>query len=117
MKALSIREPWASMITDGRKTIETRNWKTNHRGLLAIHRSGPGGAIVAVADVEEIEVYTPAHRIRAFGGMLLPPSPRYSWFLTHIVSLPCPIPIKGMLGLWDIPEAEAQMVLDQILPH
>lgn len=36
-KALSIWQPWASMITIGRKTIETRSWPTRHRGPLAIH--------------------------------------------------------------------------------
>jgi len=31
MKALSLHQPWASMISDGRKTIETRIWRTNYR--------------------------------------------------------------------------------------
>ncbi len=37
MKAITLYQPWASLIMDGRKTIETRSWKTNYRGLLAIH--------------------------------------------------------------------------------
>lgn len=39
MKALSIRQPWASLIAEGYKTIELRTWKTNYRGPLAIHAS------------------------------------------------------------------------------
>lgn len=36
MKALSIRQPWASMIAHGLKKIETRTWQTNYRGDLLI---------------------------------------------------------------------------------
>ena len=39
MKALSILQPWASLIAIGAKTIETRNWRTDYRGRLAIHAS------------------------------------------------------------------------------
>src|SRR5260370_36833562 len=37
MKALSILQPWASLIVHGCKRIETPSWMTLHRGLLAIH--------------------------------------------------------------------------------
>jgi len=37
MKALTIRQPWASLIAAGVKTIETRSWSTSYRGPLAIH--------------------------------------------------------------------------------
>ena len=37
MKALTIQQPWASLITMGVKTIETRSWSTKYRGALAIH--------------------------------------------------------------------------------
>ena len=39
MKALSITQPWASLIAQGAKRIETRNWSTTYRGPLAIHAS------------------------------------------------------------------------------
>jgi len=39
MKALSIIQPWASLIAIGAKRIETRSWPTNHRGWIAIHAS------------------------------------------------------------------------------
>lgn len=35
--ALSLWQPWASLIAKGAKTIETRSWSTNYRGKLAIH--------------------------------------------------------------------------------
>jgi len=37
MKALTIHQPWASLIALGIKTIETRTWPTKYRGELAIH--------------------------------------------------------------------------------
>ncbi|MGH2666094.1 ASCH domain-containing protein [Flavobacterium sp.] len=40
MKALSIKQPWASLIAHGIKDIENRKWKTNFRGRIYIHASG-----------------------------------------------------------------------------
>lgn len=37
MKAISLWQPWASLIATGAKKIETRSWATNYRGPLAIH--------------------------------------------------------------------------------
>jgi hypothetical protein len=39
MKALSVRQPWASLIVLGIKDVENRTWRTNYRGPLAIHAS------------------------------------------------------------------------------
>jgi len=40
MKALSIKQPWASLIAHGIKDIENRTWRTNFRGRIYIHTSG-----------------------------------------------------------------------------
>lgn len=37
MKAISIRQPWASLIVDGPKRIENRTWKTSRRGWVLVH--------------------------------------------------------------------------------
>lgn len=39
MKALSIKQPWASLIVHGIKDIENRTWKTNFRGRIYVHAS------------------------------------------------------------------------------
>lgn len=39
MKALSLLQPWASLVAIGAKRIETRSWSTRYRGPLAIHAS------------------------------------------------------------------------------
>ena len=37
MKALTIWQPWASLIACGAKQYETRSWATQYRGPIAIH--------------------------------------------------------------------------------
>lgn len=37
MKALSLWQPWATLIAVGSKRVETRSWATRHRGPIAIH--------------------------------------------------------------------------------
>lgn len=37
MKALTISQPFASLIASGEKFIENRTWRTSFRGQLAIH--------------------------------------------------------------------------------
>lgn len=37
MKAITIKQPWASLIVSGLKDIENRTWKTNFRGRVLIH--------------------------------------------------------------------------------
>ena len=112
MKALSLRQPWASLIADGRKTIETRTWRTHYRGPLAIHASArpyedlPTGGIVAVAwlygcrpmeesdeDAACIALYDRAN----------------AWLLANVKPVPL-ILCKGMLGLWTPPDDIVRML-------
>jgi hypothetical protein len=39
MRAVSVMQPWASLIALGAKRYETRSWRTRHQGPLAIHAS------------------------------------------------------------------------------
>lgn len=41
MKVLTIKEPFATLIKEEIKCIETRSWKTNYRGEIYIHASKP----------------------------------------------------------------------------
>jgi hypothetical protein len=45
VKAITLHQPWASLVAVGAKTIETRSWSTRFRGPLAIH-AGLGKAAV-----------------------------------------------------------------------
>ena len=37
MKAITLWQPWASLLACGAKQYETRSWATNYRGPIAIH--------------------------------------------------------------------------------
>lgn len=37
LRGLTVRQPWATKIADGRKTIEVRTWRTGWRGAVLIH--------------------------------------------------------------------------------
>lgn len=39
MKVISLWQPWAQLIVEGKKYDETRSWKTNYRGEILIHAS------------------------------------------------------------------------------
>ena len=55
MRAISLWQPWASAITLGAKTIETRSWYTSYRGAIAIH------AAKRMVKNEIIEVFAKNH--------------------------------------------------------
>jgi len=115
MKALTLIQPWASLIRDGRKTIETRSWSTNHRGLLAIHagktvdaaacrqfnydpRSIERGVILCTANlVAVVQFPHPRAKPDAYGDFT---PGRYGWILASVTPLASPFPINGSLGLW-----------------
>ena len=37
MKVITIRQPWATLITEGYKKYEFRSWQTHYRGEVLIH--------------------------------------------------------------------------------
>ena len=39
MKALTLKQPWAELILQGKKKIELRKWNTKFRGKFLIHSS------------------------------------------------------------------------------
>ena len=51
MKALTIWQPWASLIAAGEKIYETRSWTTKYRGPIAIHAS--------IKDPAKLPIWTP----------------------------------------------------------
>lgn len=102
MKVLTIREPWASLILSGKKTIETRSWKTNHRGKILLHaskipRTKISGCIFAIAEIVDCQTMTKEHEKEACCEIY--PSAN-SWFLKNV--RPTELKeVNGKLGLWD----------------
>jgi hypothetical protein len=50
MKALSLWQPWATLVAVGAKKFETRSWGTPYRGALAIHATKHTWQQAALAD-------------------------------------------------------------------
>lgn len=129
MKALTISQPFASLIADGEKWIENRSWLTNYRGPLAIHAGVgtqyltkseladyPTSCIVAVCNLAEC---VSIQHIQKLASMYLPPALYRNtgrtvreiiehkhcegpvlWILKDVRKLEHPIPCKGRQGLW-----------------
>lgn len=119
MKALSVRQPWASLIAIGKKTIETRSWATNYRGKLLIVSSKTGmdkdvpyrnllslglpfGKAIAIAeliDCRQMREEDEEDAMSPFHWAL------YAWVLKDIKKIE-PFPVKGKLGLYEVEIAE-----------
>ena len=99
MKALSIREPYASQIMRGEKRIENRSWGEAVRGTIAVHRCGPDGAIIGTVDV--VDVIGAAVALRQFPEQAPFIFGPLCWVLRNPRRLPAPIPCKGRLSLWE----------------
>jgi hypothetical protein len=103
MKALSIVEPWASLIRSGMKTIETRTWKTNYRGKILLcasrnPKSEISGKAFAVAELVDIKEMKEEDEDKSCCFVY----PRaYSWFLKNITKIPL-FDVKGKLGLFEV---------------
>lgn len=55
MKALTIRQPWATLIIAGLKRYEFRSWNTKYRGELLIH----AGKTIDKEAEQRLEKYLP----------------------------------------------------------
>jgi hypothetical protein len=132
MKALSIRQPWAELIVQGKKTLELRSWTVNYRGPLAIHASQTvereacvanglhpdsvtTGAIVGVVDLIDIveldEAAYLAHRADHFAPDRFEP-PLYGWQLQNAHALPQPRPMRGRMGLFTVADEWLSATVD-----
>lgn len=103
MKAISIKEPWASMILSGKKTIETRTWQTLHRGFILLCASkNPKSDIsgMAFATAELTECLTMIEDDEKLACCEIYPRAN-SWFLENIKKIK-PFPVKGQLGLFNV---------------
>ena len=110
MKAISVKQPWANMIADGSKTIETRTWPTNYRGELLIVSSRrpdiePAGCAVATATLVDVRAMQPADEAAARFPWL--PGLK-SWVLEDVQAIE-PFPVRGRLGIYEV-EVEPGMI-------
>lgn len=128
MKVLSIKEPYATLIKDKKKFIETRSWKTKYRGELYIHAS-ISKISKTVADRKELMNLVNNSEMN-YGKIICKCNlvdcvymdedfvnkikdnhqeyicgeyreGRYAWILDNIEPLDKPILAKGSLGIWN----------------
>ncbi|WP_304736862.1 ASCH domain-containing protein [uncultured Desulfovibrio sp.] len=112
MKALSIKQPWASLVAAGYKKIECRTWKTKYRGEILICSSkgdfeindgmiAPGGMALGVIELLDVRPMTKADLEAAY----LPDEwhadalKGYAWHMRKLYEIK-PFPIKGKLNLF-----------------
>ena len=105
MKAVSIKQPWANLIVSGEKTIETRFWKTNHRGkLLIVSSKIPkaewAGCALGYVDLVDCRPMTPQDEAAAMCDCL---PGLYAWVLENVVAIAAPFPVRGQLRLYEVP--------------
>ncbi|MHC4715092.1 MAG: ASCH domain-containing protein [Planctomycetota bacterium] len=116
MKALSVREPWASLIAEGIKTVELRTWKTDYRGplLICASRSAPTKegreaqqryAITThpghARAIVELVACVPAVQKHSRPACCAVTKGEYAWILEN----PRPVtmePVAGRLGLFSV---------------
>lgn len=119
MKCLSVKQPWASLIASGQKTVELRSWQRDYRGPLVIcagvspetrwgaerYDNGPLGVTVALVELCDIVPLTSS--LLKLSCVKADAAEFHNWFawrLKLIKQLPA-ISVRGQLGLWDAPES------------
>lgn len=138
MKALTISQPYASLIASGEKWVENRLWGTHHRGPLAIHagkgtqyldrdelRRYPTGCVIGTANLLACMPLTSLRSLRptcpiqrgvlTVGEVLdhaFTEGP-WCWILTDISRYREPIPCTGRQGLWDWEEPDLVEVVPE----
>ena len=87
MKALTIKEPWATLIIEGYKEYEFRSWKTNYRGKILIH----AGKSIEKDRAKKFKEYNLVYSCGEIIGEALENIKKYDK----------KIKLKGQLGLWN----------------
>lgn len=122
MKCLSVSQPFAQLIINGKKTIELRNWNTNYRGEFLVHaplkirkedckrlkisEKLPTGVIIGKAQIVDVKKYDSAKEVKADKKFHLASGKfndrKYGFILKKPRQFRIPIPWKGRLGFFDV---------------
>jgi hypothetical protein len=134
MRAITIWQPYAERVADGRKTVENRVWRTHYRGPLAIHaghKHEPGfghmqsGVIIAVAELVAVHRSNDVDMCKcsSIAGAHFYVVNRagehvaaWHWMLERVRRLSEPIEARGKPGLWHLPGELARKLTDQMTP-
>lgn len=64
MRAITLKQPWATLVAEGLKKYEFRSWKINYRGEILIH-AGKGIDSDAMKKFEHLKLNYPCSKILA----------------------------------------------------
>ena len=64
MRAITLKQPWATLVAEGIKKYEFRSWKINYRGEILIH-AGKGIDLEAMKKFSNLNLEFPHSRILA----------------------------------------------------
>ncbi|MFW9872646.1 MAG: ASCH domain-containing protein [Candidatus Thorarchaeota archaeon] len=104
MKALSIRQPFATLILEELKDIEHRSYSTNYRGDFIIHSSKnpftefmkeygfnninfPNGYLLGIVELYDVKQIA---------------EKSFAWYLRFMRKFKKPIPYKGKLNFFEV---------------
>ena len=97
MKSISIRQPYASLILGGEKTIEIRSWPTKYRGPILIVSSAspkignlPTGQALCIAHILDCR---PSRQSDKKLSQCQINQPSFSWILGEVIKIP-PFPVR-----------------------
>lgn len=120
MKAISLHQPWASLIAQGKKTIETRRWPTSFRGDLLICSTRkpprialPCGMALCIVEVFDCVPMQRSHESQAccewYAGA-------WAWLLRNIRPIQ-PFAVRGSQGFYEVelPKSAAPAPRDDVL--
>ena len=123
MKCLSISQPFANSIIQGKKSIELRRWNTNFRGEFLIHsplkikiedckrlkinpKNLVTGAIVGKAEIYNVKKYESKIELLKDSKKHLASKSfqnnKYGFMIKNAKPFRIPIPAKGQLGFFEI---------------
>ena len=104
MKALSVDQPWASLIARGEKTIEIRKWTTTYRGPLLIvstklpHETLPLGQALCICNLVDCRPMTKADEVAAcrpgYPGAM-------AWVLGRVIGIE-PFDVTGRQRIYEV---------------
>lgn len=143
MKAITIKQPWASLICWVLKDIENRTWKTNFRGRVFVHagaqwyenvknvptlftfwqgneisRKDKNSRFMEALLHKELPLSAIIGEVEIIDCVENHPSiwameGQFHWVLTNAIQYETPIPCKGALSFWT-PDAETLKLCEEM---
>ena len=123
MKCLSVSQPYADLIVQGKKTIELRTWNTKYRGEFLVHAPSKikkdackklgidetklrTGVIIGKAEIYDVKIYDSVSELKSDYKKHFATEEflrhKYGFLLKNPRELKIPIPYKGSLGFFNV---------------